>query len=267
MNYHNLMVNDGLLKSFNKILTNSLTKSKIYDIIYMIENIKIRSDSMIKKIVVFALVMVMCLSTVAFAQTEEIKFEPGDFIKTGEYILDGEINWKIHAGNKDTAAEFKQLIEGEGKLHKIDTVDVSIGNITIQDHIEWATYENTYKNLMVLTMIKLTMSPMKQVYKEDESGQFYMSRLIPSPGSDAYLKYAFTATHGKKVANTFSIDYESLIKDGQTRRYIDLSGIKSKTNYFDDLEVKGSALVKEALTLYDEKTALGTAVKNWFDLF
>jgi hypothetical protein len=222
---------------------------------------------MIKKIIVFALVIVMCLSTIAFAQTEEVKFEPGYFIKTGEYVLDGDINWKIYTGNTNTGAEFKQLIQGEGKLYKVDTVDVSIGNITVQDYIEWATYENARKNLMVLTMIKLCMSPMEQTYKADESNQFYISRLIPNPGSDAYLKYAFAATHGPKIANTFTIDYESFVKDGQTRRYIDLSGVKSKTNYFDDLEVRGSALVKEALALYDEKAAFGTEVKDWFRLF
>ncbi len=222
---------------------------------------------MIKKIIIFTLVITMCLSTITFAATETIKFEPGSFIKTGEYILDGDITWKIHTGNKNTAAESKQLIQGEGKLYKKDTVDVSIGNLTIKDEIIWTTHENAFKNLMVASMVKLHMTPMKATY--DTAEQFYLSKLIPNPGTDGYLNYRFIATHGEKVANAFDIDYESFIKDGLTRRYIDLSGVKSKTNYFDDLEVKGYASLKEALALYDEKTILGTSIdKLWFkDLF
>ncbi len=207
---------------------------------------------------VFALLLIF---TMLIALTGNVMAEeeiPGYMIKSGTYHFEGDINWDVHVGNNDTGAQQRFVVKGKGELYHEDHYDIKIGELMGASSTQWISE----RNLTVISSIKVGIAPAEDVYTD----QVYATYLSPNHGETGYLHQQFIAQHGEDYVDSFLIDYQSGITNGETRRYISLSSGTSLTSLEDYLVVNGFAQFKEELELYDLVLPFALAA-NWMDIF
>ncbi len=220
---------------------------------------------MFKKIGVALLVAVMCITLITPAVFADDT--PGYLNLTGEYLLDGDIDWRIIAGSVDTGAIQKTIVEGKGSIDRKVAVDISLGKLTVTED----AFLKSYDNLKMISAVKVGFGAADAVY--DTTDQIYAWYLKPDPNEFAYVGYAFNATDSAyKVddeslyIDSFVIDFEGQMSKGTFARYISMSSGIAKSPYVDDLAVHGQASIKETLEVFDVLKPLKSFI-DWYNLF
>ncbi len=230
---------------------------------------------MFKKVAAALLVLTL-LFTMGGAATAEDNLEPGYMILSGDYQLDGKIDWVHRSGSSNTGGEQVILINGEGSLETIRWVEMQHGRLDVEQIITWQTYEKALRNLTVISATKVGIPPIDEVYGEPTE-QIYAIYMSPDRGELGYLKQNLGVHYYNEYLvdtyedyddyyYTFFVDTEAQLTQGMTKRFLSLSGEKSYTRVFDNLEVKGMVSIKEALDFADVVVPLEGTVA-WWDLF
>jgi hypothetical protein len=111
--------------------------------------------------VVLAVVLVLALAAPALAQA---------IYHTATYEMDGTIDFKKQAGHYcNTGAEIKQVIAGQGKMDKVQTITQVKGKITMDDTNDWVAGATA---LTVTTVWKLCTPP-KYTYNDADDTYGY----------------------------------------------------------------------------------------------
>jgi len=226
---------------------------------------------MFKKILSVLLVtaLIFTVGATAFAQ-ETVEDEPGYIHHTGSYVLDGDIDWRIHAGSIENGAQQKIIIKGQGTMERAVVNEISQGKLTVSEETMWSTHPEAMINLQVISSILVGFSPAGLTYgdptRDVYTEQIYAWLMRPYQGEKAQYNYGFTATNGYDYIDSFAIDFEAMLTDGKFGRYIDMSSETAKSPYTDNLFVDGSVTMAEMLEVMDVIKPLKLTT-DWFDIF
>ena len=218
---------------------------------------------MIKKILVLLVTIMMIFSLVSVVSAEQT---PGNMILQGEYMLDGDIHWKTLAGTDTTGGQRASLIEGQGTVASTRSIDQRIGEINVDEEIIVETSDKHPFDSM-----KVILAARANFDGDGETTQLYGSYVSPHQGEVAHIIEQTRMTQeidddDFNYIDTFTVNYEVDLTDGEFRRYIDVSGEISETYINDYIDVDGMVSIREAFELYDVQFPV-EAAQMWFDLF
>lgn len=195
---------------------------------------------------------------------------PGHMRIVGEYKIDGEINWKIHAGSLENGAQQKTLIQGEGIVDRAVAGEIQLGTMTFVEDAVLTTHEGAFSNLRMISAISWNANPTNSTYqdpaREVYTDQIYAFMLQPAKGETAAFSSAYVATSGHDYIDSFDIEFDARLTDGRFARYISLSSGTADAPYIDDLYAKGSVEIFELIEVFDVIKPL-KMTRDWFDLF
>ncbi len=228
---------------------------------------------MFKKILSVLLVTAFVFTVGATAFANDV---PGYIHHKGSYVLDGDIDWRIHTGSVENGAQQKTVIKGEGTIKRTVANEITLGKLTVSEEAMWSSHPQAMTNLQVVSSILVGFSPAGVAYRDTE--QVYAWLVRPYQGEKAQYKYGYTATDSRYMVvndedilksvyiDSFAIDFDAMITNGKFGRYIDMSSATAKSPYTDYLFVDGSVTMAEVLETMDVIKPFLTTV-NWFDLF
>jgi len=234
---------------------------------------------MFKKILSILLVTAFVFTVGATAFANDV---PGYIHHKGSYVLDGDIDWRIHTGSVENGAQQKTVIKGEGTIERTVASEISLGKLTVSEEAMWSSHPQAMTNLQIVSSILVGFSPAGLTYGDPTrtvyTEQVYAWLMRPYQGEAAQYKYGYTATDSRYMVenddkvlksvyiDSFAIDFDAMITNGKFGRYIDMSSATAKSPYTDYLFVDGSVTMAEVLEVMNVVKPFLTAA-SWFELF
>jgi len=217
---------------------------------------------MLKKMLVILTVVMMLFATGGVALAEVVN-DPGYLNITGQYQLDGDIDWTMYAGSNDTGGKHINIVKGEGAIDKNREVEMKLGKLSVSQEAVWQTHAAAINNLTLISATKLCFPSNVDI----DTDQIYAIYLSPNNGHIASLSQSLVVTHDYDYVDTFYVGTQAKVSEGIARRYISVGGSVSKSQLVDDLNVEGQTSIKETLELYDVITTIKLQAGKWWELF